>query len=649
MNKKEKIAKLQALKESFVATQKKLASAKMIEESLRATNIGVLLEAELEQAEVILAAKDFATKLQKMAEELAKMQADSIPLGDNMKEVIGPDAAQDFENTVTQAIQAGLQAVRGAKDQISSSIQRVEGGTPESDTFSSDMGASDPLAGDTGADLGGETGGDELGGDDIEDVFGGAEANAGPADEPLGRGFKESSYKEIGAKLLMTESLDSLVDWLFEDVAATMAPAQFPKFASQIAMKGAQDGERLAGWIGKRKYGPGIGAQLSSPLADMEDDILDEGKSYKRDDEEEVDVKGKKKADAEKKERAKAKRTVEEAVRLIIERNIAKTGKGFAAKAIAEAQGMFPMLESSNESIAEAFEAEFGMSPQAYSIKKAKLVREATTLSTQDKQKAAGVVSKIAGEMSTDKNLGNKSVQQAMSKMDSNERATAQKIINNAKSKGSDVKKVDDLVTATKGEIDEAWRDGASSSNHGAAKAARVAKNNANNYRTKANAVKDNPYEYNRLMEQYFKNMASYVKNAYSANLYGNREEAQKDYKEYIASAKECAAKTKPSAGQIEENINAANWPVNSMGQYKGEPFQTDHNKLKANKTSSDNGQVSSSPKSADEPKDSTPWDNKGKSESPKTSDGVTTSTKPAPKSKEGAKSESEGSEEQKD
>jgi hypothetical protein len=622
MNNKEKIAKLTALKESYAATQKKLASAKKLEESLRATNIGVLLEAELEQAEVILAAKDFATKLQKMAEELAKMQADSIPLGDSMKEVIGPDAAQDFENTVTQAIQSGLTAVRGAKDQITSSISRVEGGTAGTgDEFGTDMSA-DPLAG--GDDLGGDDLGGDADADALDDVFGGAEASSGPADEPLGRGVKES-YKSIGKKLLMKESLDSLVNWLFEDVATAMPAEQFPKFAGQIAMKGAQDSERLAGWIGKRKYGPGLGAQLSSPLDDMDDDILDEGKSYKRNDDEEVDVKGKKKADAdkrdaskakreieegksykhddeeevdvkgkkkadaerkaasktkrdieegksykhddeeevdvagkkkasaEKSEKAKSKRNIEEAVRLIIERNIAKTGKGFAAKAIAEAQSMFPMVESSNESIVEAFTEAFGMTPVQYSVKKARAIQEAAPLNPQDKKNAASSVSAMASEMSKDKNLGEKPAQSAMSKMDPQQRATAQKIINTSKAKGKEVKKVSDLVDAT---------------------------NDA-----------------------------------------------------------------------VNENINAANWPVNSMGQYKGEPFQTDHNKLKADKTSSDSGQVKASPKGADAPKSDTPWDggNKAKAESPKTSDGATASTKPAPASKEGAKNESEGSDEQKD
>lgn len=637
MNNKEKIAKLKALNESVKATQAKISKAKKLEESLRATNIGVLLEAELEQAEVILAAKDFATKLQKMAEELAKMQADSIPLGDNMKEVIGPEAADDFETTVTQAITAGLTAVRGAKDQISSSISRVEGGTPES----------------TGSDLGndmGDFGGDELGsdndfgsedGDDLgaglDDVFGGAEASSGPADEPLGRGMKESSLKEIGQKLLVNESLDSLVNWLFEDVAATMPAEQLPKFAGQIAMKGAQDKERLAGWIGKRKYGTGINAQLSSPLSDMDDSILDEGaglkramaatkksrgeklsdkeekdlkantlasrmaadkkanveegksykrnddedvdvvgkkkadaqrkasakakrdiedleegKSYKHNDDEEVDVKGKKAADSAKKERAKSKRTVEEAVRLIIERNIAQTGKGMAAKAIAEAQSMFPLAEATNESIAEAFEAEFGMSPAAYSVKKARAVKEDAPLNPQDKKNAAGASSKIASDMATDKQLGDKPATTAMSKMDPKERATAQKIINNAKSKGKDVKKVSDLVAAT---------------------------NDA-----------------------------------------------------------------------VNENINAPNWPVNSMGQYKGEPFSTDYQKLTPNKTKSDSSQVKASPKGADTPKSSTPWDggNKAKSESPKTSDGATASNKPAAPSKDGAKetnSESEDKE----
>jgi hypothetical protein len=38
---------------------------------------------------------------------------------------------------------------------------------------------------------------------------------------------------------------------------------------------------------------------------------------------------------------------------------------------------------------------------------------------------------------------------------------------------------------------------------------------------------------------------------------------------------------------EIDENINAANWPVNSMGQYKGDPFETDYGKLKPKTTKS--------------------------------------------------------------
>ncbi|WP_162828334.1 hypothetical protein, partial [Escherichia coli] len=33
------------------------------------------------------------------------------------------------------------------------------------------------------------------------------------------------------------------------------------------------------------------------------------------------------------------------------------------------------------------------------------------------------------------------------------------------------------------------------------------------------------------------------------------------------------------------ENINAAHWPTDSAGQYKGEPFSTDYGKLKAKNT----------------------------------------------------------------
>jgi len=570
MNKNDKLQRLKALTESVKATKAKLASAKKLEEAMRPTNIGLLLEAELEQAEVILAAKDFVSKLQKMAEDLAKMQAESIPLGDNMRTVIGPEIATDFEGSVNDAIQSALASIREAKDTINASVTRAEGGEIVEPAIGNDMGMDD-----AGADI------DlDLGGEDMGDEFGGAEASAGPSDAPLGRGMKES-YKAIGAKLLVKESLESLVGWLMEDVAATMAPTAMPKFAGQIAAKGAQDAERLAGWIGSRKYGKGLSAQLNSPMPDMDSDLLDEGKSYKvsddedeetvkdkkkaskdkgdkaaakraveegksykvSDDEDEETVKDKKKGAVAKGDKAKAKRSIEEAVRMIIDRNIAQTGKGFAARAIAEAQSRFPMVEGI-ENVAEAFEAAYGMTPQAYSIKKARIVAEAP-LNPADKKSAGAAISGVAGEMASDKNLGNKPAQTALSKMDPKARAAAQKVIANAKQSGKDVKKVSDLVDATNQEL--------------------------------------------------------------------------------------------------EENINAANWPVNSMGQYKGEPFSTDYNKLKPNKTSSDYGTQADTPKNkAGEESSETPWDgaNKEPSESPKTSDGATTSTKPAAPSKDGAKSE---------
>lgn len=702
MNKQEKLQKLKALNESVKATKARLDSAKKLEESFRPTNIGLLLEAELEQAEVILAAKDFTSKMQKMAEELAKMQADSIPLGDSMKEIFGPEAAQDFETAVTQAIQDGLASVRTAKDQITNSISRVEGGTPEvAAEVGNDM---DAMGGDE-LDLGG----DDLGGEEpAGDVFGGADAAAGGAEEPLGRGMKES-LSNYGSRVLVRESLDTLVSWLMEDVAATMPADQMPKFAGQIAARSAKNPSAMAGWIGQRKYGKGLGAQLSNPI-DMDSDILDEnaklnkiaadnnrkhinnyyrnlekemragksddkkveeGKSYKRNDDEDGEnvsgkkkasaergakasakreieegksfkknddedgesASGKKKASVERGEKAKSKRSIEETVRLMINRNIAQTGKGMAANAIAEAQSRFPMLES-DYNINEAFEVAYGMSPQAYSLKRAKLVKEAE-LNQTDKKNVSGVMAKVASDMTTDKNLGNKGVQSVMSKMDSKDRATAQKVVNKAKSEGKPMQKVQDLVDATKDEIDENWNKGASRAYTEDAAAARKYQAKANAIRAKRQSDPDNP----ELKAQYCMAMAKYVKHAYHADGYGNMAEAKKDYNEWIAQAKKYRAG--PAVAEaLDENINAANWPLNSMGQYKGEPFQTDHQKLAPNKTSSDNGNVSDTPKSADEPKSDTPWDggNKAKAESPKTSDGATASTKPARPSQDGAK-----------
>src|ERR1700691_4077279 len=108
--------------------------------TLRSNNFCKLLENDLEQAKLILAAKDVLDKLQKIAEHLAEIGAEDImPISDNMKGVFGPDIAQQFEHSANENIQHALETVRNAKDAINDAILRVEGKViPKTDMNSPD-------------------------------------------------------------------------------------------------------------------------------------------------------------------------------------------------------------------------------------------------------------------------------------------------------------------------------------------------------------------------------------------------------------------------------------------------------------------------------------------------------------------------------
>ena len=61
--------------------------------------------ADLEQAEVLLAAKEMVDKVQKMVEDLAEMQVQELmPIVDAMKEQIGFDVAEAYNNAAEAAL-----------------------------------------------------------------------------------------------------------------------------------------------------------------------------------------------------------------------------------------------------------------------------------------------------------------------------------------------------------------------------------------------------------------------------------------------------------------------------------------------------------------------------------------------------------------
>lgn len=272
MDTKEKIAKLQAIKEEFAATQNRLMEARKLEEAAQATHLSTLLEADLAQAEIILAAKDIMATLQDMAEDLAKLNAQEIfPLVDEMKAAFGPEAAEAFENVAQGVLQDALNSVRKAKEDINTSILQVEGKLPMNDMA---MGTEEPEASAPAPDMSAP----EIDGVDAEvsddtilggaDDFGGAEAGA------MGRAKKESI--EGGAVLEgKTRKYDD------EDMEDSKAQKKADKEFRN---------ERKS----KRQ--------------------VEEGKTHKYDDEDMDDAKSAKKADKEFRQARKDKKKIDESI-----------------------------------------------------------------------------------------------------------------------------------------------------------------------------------------------------------------------------------------------------------------------------------------------------------------------------------------------
>ena len=569
---KTKIERLMAIKEEFARTQAALTNARKLEESAQAQSMSTLLENDLEQAELVLAAQDIMHKLQNMAEDLAKMNAqDLFPLVDKMKATFGQEGAHAFEASAQQVITNAMNTVRTAKDELGNSIMRLEGKMPANDMAAGqtpDMGAG--MAGAPAAAP--EAGADQV--DMAMDDFGGSDAAAGPEADPLGRARKESReggkalnesviLESAGRKLIETEGLDSLIGWVLSEAAAGMPEDHFRSFATSIAQKAAKDPVKLAGWIGKKKHGMAAMAQLAEPTytnndqpdlevmegktfkrgedADQDEDAkskdverksarkrkgdekVDEGKTFKRGEDADEDE-DKKDRDVERKSARKRKgdEKVDEAalaataVAQLIEASIKREGKGNAAKAVKEATAYLAgknLVESDTDVealVLEAFTAAYGMKPAAFSVLK---LREFTQpMSTMDKKNGNAALAKMSGQMGADKSAGTKSVQSAMAGMDGQERSAANKMLNTMKQNGTNPKNAGEFATA-------------------------------------------------------------------ASAMVGDDDD------------------------KVNENINAAHWPVDTMGQYKGEPFQTDYEKLKANPKSAPKTDAGAPETKVEEPK----------------------------------------------
>lgn len=163
-------------------------------------------DTNLQQAETLLAAKDLSDRLQKMAEDAAKMAVDDLmPLVDVMKEQFGLEQATAFNNVVKDNLQTVLDSIIAAKDQTDNAINTLEtGGVPSAP---SDIGQPLPPVGGEAPEVepGMEPGGDI----DFEKEFAATPATSGPEGEPMGRAKKSDVMEahqtcmECGAPMIV--------------------------------------------------------------------------------------------------------------------------------------------------------------------------------------------------------------------------------------------------------------------------------------------------------------------------------------------------------------------------------------------------------------------------------------------------------------
>lgn len=151
-----------------------------------ASRLRLLLEQDLAQAEVALAAKSMAEDIQDMAEKVAKMQVETLmSLVDTMKETHGTAAAEQFNTAADAALEQLLELLKTTHDALGNAAGVVAG--EEQAAMVPEPGAEAGAAAPAGGPAPEEFAAPEP---EAPNEFGGAAAASGPAEEPSGRELK---------------------------------------------------------------------------------------------------------------------------------------------------------------------------------------------------------------------------------------------------------------------------------------------------------------------------------------------------------------------------------------------------------------------------------------------------------------------------
>lgn len=89
-------------------------------------NLRRLLETEVSQAEVMMAAKGFAQELQEMVEKIGRLQNEDLPpVTDQMRETYGMESASAFQTQIYGALQSVMDSLYTAKGQVDDAVANM--------------------------------------------------------------------------------------------------------------------------------------------------------------------------------------------------------------------------------------------------------------------------------------------------------------------------------------------------------------------------------------------------------------------------------------------------------------------------------------------------------------------------------------------
>ena len=200
-----------------------IAPARVDGKAMKPKSESVVMEDELEQAEVMLAAQELVDELQKMVEDIAEMQVQKLmPIVDAMKEQVGFAEAEAYNNAVDSALGGLLDQSKSAKDAVENATLSARGEAPAS-PMQTDMAMDQEAPAEEPMDI------------DASDEFSGDDAAAGE-DNSIGRELKgESALADMEGKALAEKKFLESKDKLFKMVeSGKMTQEHFINIISEL-------------------------------------------------------------------------------------------------------------------------------------------------------------------------------------------------------------------------------------------------------------------------------------------------------------------------------------------------------------------------------------------------------------------------------